>query len=383
MKKHIHFQVRSRFLTGAFLAALLLISGIAADAARATEMGTLIHFPAKLDENWAPAEAAAAEAAKVFGKGAWLRFDGLWHDQHFEPFAPKGAERVEKIVGICKRNNLRPLMNLIPHPWPTSAWTAAWREPKRDWGDPDPQAFPWIARRYAETVAQYRAALKKAGIAEKDAAIQFGNEPAAGHPGGNGKLPQGTWSAAALWTQCNQAAKYGALNVVSPALSMQDAPPEIAARERRTAVVDADKWSSPVTSWAFHNRVYRPDLSGAAYADEYFKVLTQRAQIVAAVGWPKGDVAHAQTRARGEWVTEGYVAQGDVGGVRAEAVRAVARRLKEGVPGVAVFIWYRWYPATNPDGSALLWQFDDASKTAIAQVVADKNIVAKPDNAFP
>ena len=375
MKKHIAFQ--SRFLTGALLAASLLISSVVADASRATEMGTLIHFPAKMDENWAPAEAAAVDAAKVFGKGAWLRFDGLWHDQHFEPFAPKGSERVEKIVGLCKRHNLRPLMNLIPHPWPTSAWTAAWREPKRDWGDPDPQAFPWIARRYAETVAQYRAALKKAGIAEKDAAIQWGNEPAAGHPGGNGQLPQGTWSAAALWTQCNQAAKYGALNVVSPALSMQDAPPEIAARERSTAVIDAEKWSFPVTSWAFHNRVYRADLSGEAYADEYLKILTNRAKVVADVGWPAGDAAHAKSRARGLWVTEGYVAQGDAGGVRADAVRALAKRIKRGVPGVAVFIWYRWHPSANSDGTALQWEYDAASKAAIAQVVADKTIVAK------
>ena len=259
----------------------------------------MIHFPAKLNEDWAPSEAAARDAAQMLGAGAWLRFDYLWHEHNWEPFAPADNARLERIIGICKREKLRPLMNIIPHPWPGSEWAAPW-QPKRDWGDPDPRMFPWIARRYAEDVAAYRAVLRANGIAETDAALQFGNEPASGHPGGNGQLPEGTWSAAALWTQCRALADYGALHVVSPALSMQDHAPEVALRERETARAGAENWSAPVSSWALHNRVYRPDLAGDEYADFYVQTLQSRARTTLDL-WPKGDKSHQSERDKGVW----------------------------------------------------------------------------------
>lgn len=377
MKKSASSRFGFSLLAGAALVAALLFSSGATTPARATEMGTLIHFPAKMDgDGWPEAEAAAADAAKTFGKSAWLRFEYLWHERHWEPFAPTTQERLQKIIGICKRNGLRPLTSLVPHPWPGSEWAAPW-QPPRAWGDPDPRMFPWIAQMYAADVAQYRQILKEAGIAETDAAIQMGNEPAAGHPGGNDNLPLGTWSDSALWIQVNAAADYGALNVISPAISMQDHPEVEAARERTTAVIDADKWTAPITAWAFHNRVYRPDLSGEAYADLYTQLLAERVKTVGAL-WTKGDAKHAKMRARGLWVTEGYIASGDAGGVRADAVRAVAKRIKAGIPGLAVFIWYRWHPLASPDGTALEWRYDDASKAAIAEVVADPTIGTKP-----
>jgi hypothetical protein len=329
----------------------------------ATEQGTLIHFPAKMDEDWAPAEAAAKDAAATFGKRSWLRFDNLWHEQNWEPFAPAGHARMAKIIGICKRENLRPLMSIIPHPWPGSPWFASYK-PARDWGDPEPGSFPWITRRYAETIVAYRATLKANGIAESDAAVQFGNEPASGHPGGNGTLPEGTWSAQPLWAQINAACDYGALNVISPALSMQDHKEEVAARERDTAAKDSALWSAPVTNFALHNRIFRPDLAGQAYADDYIRVLSARAATVANL-WPKGTGTIAHKRAAGVWVTEGYIAVGDSGGDRAEAARALAQKIKAGVPGVAVFIWYRWFPSA-PEGQ-VQWQFDEASRKAIGE----------------
>lgn len=336
--------------------------------ARATEQGTLIHFPSKMEEDWAPAEAAAKDAAEVLGKGAWLRFDYLWHDINWEPFVPKGPERVAKIIGICKREGLKPLMNIVPHPWPTSPWFPSYNKP-RDWGDPVSGSFPWIARRYSEGVAAYRDALKAHGIAETDAAIQFGNEPASGHPGGNGSLPQGTWSIQPLWAQINAASDYGDLNVISPAVSMQDHKEEIASRERETAQKDAASWSAKVTNFALHNRVFRPDLSGQAYADEYVRLLSARAKTVAEL-WPKGTGEIAKKREKGLWVTESYIAVGDSGGDRAENARVLARKVRAGVPGVAVFIWYRWHPSA-PEGQ-VQWQFDEASRKAIGEGAAGR-----------
>jgi hypothetical protein len=49
-------------------------------------------------------------------------------------------------------------------------------------------------------------------------------------------------------------------------------------------------------------------------------------------------------------------------------VRVVAKRIKAGVPGPAVFIWYRWHPAASAD--EVQWHFDDASKAALAEVIA-------------
>ena len=361
--KRMFFPRRSHIIGLPLVIGLLF--PCATKAALATEQGTLIHFPAKLSDDWAPTEAAVKDAAQMLGKGAWLRFDNLWHEQNWEPFAPVGHARMAKIVGICQRAGFKPLMDIIPHPWPGSEWAAPWAPP-RGWGDPDPRMFPWIARRYTETIAAYREILKANGIAEKDAAVQFGNEPAAGHPGGNENLPQGTWSGAALWQECNRAAQYGNLNVIAPAFSMQDHPAEVATREQTSALIDAQQWTAPVTSWALHNRVFHPDLSGEGYAQEYTRQLEARAHLVAGLAWPQGDKGHAASRAGGVWVTEGYVAVGDAGGDRAQAVKAVAERIKQGVPGVAVFIWYRWFPAA-PAGE-VQWQFDPASKAALGEV---------------
>ncbi|MER3497012.1 MAG: hypothetical protein C4320_09850 [Armatimonadota bacterium] len=323
--------------------------------AKATEVGTVLDFPAKLTEDWAPSEAAATTIAPTLGPNAWLRFDLLWHEVHWNPKGTADYARLDKLVGICQTNGLRPMMQVTPLPWPGSSWL----EGNLPWGVLRDQDIPAIAVRYAEDITAFRDILRRRGMPEENAAVQFGNEPASGHPGGDSRLPPGTWRGANLWAAMGANTNYGRLRVIGPALSMQDHPPEMAEVERASAVVNAREWSAPVKNLALHHRVYAPALSGAAYGDEYIRQLTARVALVRSLDW-------GAAKNRAVAVTEGYVAPGDAGGDRASALAAVGARLKEGVPNLDIYLFYKWFPKGNFDGIA--WGLTEADRAALKAV---------------
>lgn len=320
-----------------------------------TELGGVIHFPAKLEERgWADAEAALDRLRSTLGANAYVRWDMLWHETHWGPDGGQafGAERIRRIVGMLGERKLRSLMTFIPHPWPGSAWERPdgdGQGSKRDWGSVPPEWNAKIAARTRESLAIYRAALRANGMSEAANAVQFGNEPASGHPGGNGTLPRGTWSDHVLWAELNrEPAMYGDLQVVAPALSMLDQP--TGALELRTARAGAESWAGPVTRWAMHFRHHRPALGGAAYARSYVEEMGRRARLVlGAFADVPASKAKAESRAR-LWVTEAYVAEGDLAGERAPAIAEINRLLLAGaVPEVQHLLWYRVHPLDGAD----------------------------------
>ena len=310
-------------------------------------MGAMIHFPSATapQADWDAAEAAVGRVRLTFGRGAVVRWDGLFHEIWWWPDRAPNTARDARVLALLNRQGLRSLMDLVPHPWPGSGWDGG--PTSRDWGAPLPAWFPTIAARYQESVAWYRGALQANRMSERDNAVQFGNEPASGHPGGNGTLPRGTWSGHRLWATLHQGggAFYGTLNVVSPALSMLDEPS--GARELATARIPSDAdWSAPIDRRAMHFRFYHPELaSPQAYADAYVAELARRAALVLNEPFPAGTGSKAVTRAQGVWVTEGYIADGDCPEPRAECWRLVFSKIRAGVPGVAGFLAYRFHPA--------------------------------------
>ncbi len=315
-------------------------------------LGAAIHFPngAAPQADWDAAEAAAARVRETFGPGAFVRWDGLWHEIWWNPGASYGYARAERALALLKRQGLRSLMEFTPHPWPGSGWDGA--PTNRDWGHPLPEWFPAIADRYRRSIAWYREALAANAMPEGENAVQWGNEPASGHPGGDGTLPRGTWSAHALWYELHRGGGdlYGDLTVASPALSMLDEP--VAATELATArVPEGLDWTAPVDRRAMHFRFYHPELkSPRAYADAYVAELARRAALVLAEPYPAGTGRKALNRAEGLWITEGYIASGDCPEPRAECWRLVFQRIKAGVPGVNGYFAYRFYPDTLQDG---------------------------------
>lgn len=345
-----------------------------------TELGGVIEFPS-INEmtpadapKWDAAEAAAKEMGATFRAiqptgDIWLRTDALFHESAWDPMDvdPRSRERLGRIAAICKRTGLSPNMGVTPHPWATSPWFPPYY-PSATWGDGSrftPLRRSLIATHYARIVAEYLDALKASGIPYSHAALQFGNEPASGHPGGNGLLPRGMWqdADADLWAACNAAARYSTLNVISPAISMDDQP-QFAQVERDSAAKGRAKWQYPVGGIAFHNRVFRNDLAGDAYAAEYLRVTADRAgRVLASWDGLKTTKGRAATRAAGAWITEAYVAEGDCGGDRAEAVAAIFRRIAtEGIPNVRVFTLYRFYPE---EGADAMFSLKAASKSAL------------------
>ncbi len=319
-------------------------------AVPSTELGGVMHFPAKMNESgWPETEAALDRLKTTLGPNAYVRWDVLWHEANWEPDRPYGYDRVRHIVGLLKRRGLRSLMGIIPHPWPGSVWDAG--QSGREWGAPKPEWFPKIAERYRETVVAYREALQENGMSEAANAVQWGNEPASGHPGGNAKLPQGTWSGHALWAELNKEPSfYGKLQVVSPALSMLDQP--AGTLEMTTSVIPRGRdWTGPVDRRAMHFRFYSPaSESPAAYAQAYVAELKRRSAVVLALPWPSGSPSKEASRHDGLWITEGYVASGDAPEPHATAWRQVLTQVRKGVPGVRVFFAYRFHPAGGPGG---------------------------------
>ncbi|RYG31018.1 hypothetical protein EON81_23790 [bacterium] len=318
-----------------------------------TNLGGVILFPSKLsDPQWSEAEAALDRLKLTLGPNAYVRWDGLWHEANWNPGLSYGYARNRYIVDLIASRGLRSLMNLVPHPWPGSDWDGG--PTTRDWGAPKPEWFPQIGRRYREAVVSYRNALQANGLSEAENAVQFGNEPASGHPGGNGTLPRGTWSGHALWTEINQdPSAYGDLQVIAPAYSMLET--EFGQTEIETsAVPPGSDWTGPVHRRAMHFRYYRPTAaSPATYAQGYVAEMNQRAALVKSLPFPQGSRARQITRGDGLWITEGYVASGDTPEPRAESWRAVLQRVRKGVPGVRVYIAYCFYPtgaASGPGG---------------------------------
>lgn len=330
-----------------------------------TELGGVIHFPSKLSEpGWPEAEAALDRLKATLGAGAYVRWDALWHESNWEPNRPYGYDRLRHVVGLLARRDLRSLVVLIPHPWPGSGWDGG--PTSRDWGAPKPEWFPTIALRYREAVDAYRGALRDNGMSEASNAVQWGNEPASGHPGGDGTLARGTWSGHALWTELNRDPSfYGALQVISPALSMLDE--SSGTLEVNTSAIRAGlDWTGPVDRRAMHFRFYRPQASDPSmYAQEYIVELGRRSAAVQTLPWPQGSPAKESSRREGLWVTEAYIASGDTPEPRAESWRRVLAEVKKGIPGVRVFFAYRFHPAGGPGG--LDWQIPIEAQVPIGR----------------
>ena len=318
-------------------------------AATGTDLGGVIHFPSKLgSSDWPQAEAALDRLKLTLGTNAYVRWDGLWHEANWNPSAPYGYARNRRIVGLIGQRGLRSLMTLIPHPWPGSEWDTR-SAANRDWGAPKPEWFARIAGRYRDAVTDYRTALQENRMPESQSAVQFGNEPASGHPGGDGTLPRGTWSGHALWKELNRDPSfYGNLQVVAPALSMLDEPS--ANVELATSVIPKESdWTARIDRRAMHFRFYRPDLTTPdAYAAAYVAELQRRSALVLAQPWPHGSQTREATRRDGLWITEGYVASGDAPTPWTDSWRAMLKRVRAGVPGVRVFFAYRFHPAGGP-----------------------------------
>ena len=321
----------------------------------ATQLCGLIHFPNKLNSpGWDAAEDALSKLRTTLGPGAIVRWDGLFHEANWYPHFFIGYGRDHQVLALINKYGLRSLMDIVPHPWYGSGWDND-RDltpvpVNRPWGKIPANWRPLIAQRYREMILDYRNALAANGMPESENAIQFGNEPAAGHPGGDDSLPRGTWSGHPLWYALNQDPSfYGDLQVIAPAISMADE--SAARREFATSSVPKQyNWTPRVDHKAMHFRYYNPRaLTPEAYAQGYVNELKRRARLVLSLGWPRGNSRQAQI-SEGLWVTEGYVASGDCPEPRAECWRRVLKKVSQGVPGVLVYTAYRFYPTGGPDG---------------------------------
>ena len=317
-----------------------------------TELGGVIHFPSKLDEaTWPQAEAALDRLKLTLGARAYVRWDGLWHEANWDPDRPYGYARNRRIVDLIASRGLHSLMVLVPHPWPGSVWDGG--PTSRDWGAPKPEWSLRIAQRYREAVFAYRDALSADGMTESENAVQFGNEPASGNPGGDGTLPLGTWSGHALWTEINRdSSAYGKLQVVAPAYSMLETP--YAQTEIDTSrVPTGSDWTARVDRRAMHFRYYQPNAATpTAYAQGYTVELKRRATLALNLPFPQGSAQRQISRRDGLWITEGYVASGDSPESRAEAWRLVLQSVRAGIPGVRVYFAYCFYPNGAGSGPA-------------------------------
>lgn len=341
-------------------------------------IGAQIHFPAKLypigdqtqadvNEAWRLAWLATDAARRDLGAGSSIRWDGLWHEADWVPWLPYGWERNVHIIEGLRARGLRSLLGLTANPWPTSGWG----NPPEGWGALDPEQIPWAAKRLAERVGDYRAALAASGFSESESAIQIGNEPATPHPGSDPRGQNGEWveTIRRNLRECFSAMRPGGLEVISPAWSKQDHSPAIATLERTSSAIEAD-WARFCDRRALHHRFYQPDAaSPAAYAQGWVAALRSRAQTILALDLPEPPGARRRERqASALWATETYVASSDcpggLAGMGACWREVVELLLENPPPEICGLIVYRYW-GRDPYPGGLRWDVPDGALTGV------------------
>lgn len=299
-------------------------------------IGVNLHLPTKLPE-WQGYDAYPDKRAKATAdwkastalisslpKGTAIRTDLLWHELFWVPGVLDTqfvGDTLKAKIDLLASVDGPLIVGFIPIPWPGSGWRTG-----PTWGAVDPADFGLIAGRYAYAVGAVRSLWSLAGRVESELSFQIGNEPAAGHPGGNMGLPTGEWydRHSLLYAQCAAAVgDWGTCRFILPAISMQDHKSDEAARELSSAktflrrLVRSKRGGGEVA--AYHSRLFGPTLSTGDYAEAWIKRLRSFRDVAAA------------TSGRKAICTETYLFREDRGAVddRQEILRIVLPQITD------------------------------------------------------
>lgn len=302
-----------------------MISLLITTAFAGATLGVNLHPPAKdTDNGWRE----FGNLVQEIPRGAPVRIDALWHEMNWQrDAAPNYGPMRAKLRAVAPIGGII-VIEVAPLPWPGSGW----RIGDRPWGYVDEADLEPISDRYAQNITAMRNLARQAGISEERLRFQIGNEPGSGHPGGYADLPRGQWweRTGRLYVKCLKKADFGNSQVISPALSFQDEPPAVAARERESATPILGAMRPYVDYFATHHRFYNPSLGGDAWGAASAAVLRQRFALAASFGKPAV-------------CTEAYAAKGDYAGSVDAAVVGFAKAL----PSNALVIMYRIGPGPS------------------------------------
>lgn len=249
--------------------------------AEPSRLGVNVHAPPKLIAGDA-ANAAEWSAFRALLQrlpaGMPVRVDLLFHEWAWDKALVYGFENVDAKVAALAETGHPAAFVVVPLPWPGSfGWT-----PIQQWGQVSPDDFDELDRRFRTFVTLLRASMKRHGMPERGTRFGVGNEPGAGHAGGDLSLPTGTWTARVgeLYERMVRGTDFGGMMLTLPAPSFQDETPDRIERERATARPFLRRVAGAKTNGGavadIHVRYYAPTESTREYAAHLLARIEQR-----------------------------------------------------------------------------------------------------------